>query len=67
MSSKLVTETVIQVTDSDIDTDSDAYLTDQPQHACPVEEGELSDHDQDTTAADLDHALSKEKTYTERQ
>ena len=46
-----------------MDTDSDADPTDQPQHDCPAEEGELSDHNQDTTAGDLDQAISEEQTF----
>ena len=34
--------------------------------ACPIEEGEVSDHEQDTTTVELDQALSEEQTY-ERQ
>ena len=35
-------------------------VTDQPQFACPVEEGEVSDCDQDTATPDLVQALSEQ-------
>ena len=43
-----------QFTKSDMDTDTDDEPTTPPQLPCPVEEGEVSYHDQDATTADLD-------------
>ena len=58
-------ETASQVPDSDMDTDTDKELANQTRVACHVEEGKVSDQDQDTTTPNLDLALSEEQTYQE--
>ena len=55
----------MQVTDWEMDTDSDADTTDRPQYAYPTKEGELSDHEQDTVAANFDQAFSQETKLIE--
>ena len=56
MPSRSSTEAARQQSDSYIDTDTESDTTDQPQLSGIVEEGEVSDHDQDPTA-DPDQAL----------
>ena len=48
---------------SELDMDSKA--SDLPELSIFVEEGELSNHDQDLTATDPDQTLSEEQTYGE--
>ena len=46
-----------------MDTDSYSDMSDRPAVDIFVEEGELSDQDQDVTAIDLGQTLSEEQTY----
>ena len=59
------TEVIRQLINSDMDIESDGKSADRPQLACPIEEREVSDCEQDTTTADLEQALSEEQTYRE--
>ena len=63
MPSTSITETVEQVTDYDVDSDSDANATVLNIQA---EGGEFSDRDQNIAAADPDQAVSEEQTYREK-
>ena len=48
-----------------MDTNSDTDLSDKPPSGHFVKEGELSDQEHDTTAADPDQTLSEEQNYRE--
>ena len=59
----LGTEASRQLTALDMDTDTNDNPTDQPQFACPIEKGEVSDRDEDTATVDLDEPHEEEQIY----
>ena len=48
-----------------MDSDAESELSGRPPVDIYVEEGELSDQDQDVTITDPDQSLSEEQTYRE--
>ena len=63
MSSTFGKEATRQLTNSEMDTDSDSEPTDQPYTTSPAEDGEVSDVEQDQ--ATPEQVLSEEQTYQE--
>ena len=63
--SKASTEPTRKHSISSMDYDAESELSDRPPVDIYVEEGELSDQDQDVTITDPDQSLSEEQTYRE--
>ena len=63
--SQSTSELARKQSESDMHTHSNSEASGRPELCIFVEEGEVSDHDQDLTTTDPNQTLSEEQTYRE--